>query len=357
MDGQGEGGWWSWLCDLVPLCGGHGTGRVRLAGELDGFRKEFECFASEVSGDDPCWVERGRELLADAEAALEDGNVEEGWYNLHATKRLALSRYETDEDGEGRRAAIRAEGRALLVEADNATESWRTDAVRSRLAEEDGTVREQLTVEDLRAARKLLDEGYQRVHLKRHHLQKQLGHLRNIALVSVALFVAVALLSGNPTARGGFLAADWMVHPLVDLPTNESVVTNQSVNETGVDWHGAGVPPGFLVYVVLAGVIGAALFGIRTLRKRPTSASTPQHLSSFQASMARVVVGAGSALAAFLFLSSGLLQVGGGVEENRAALLLGVAFAAGYSERLVHATVESVAGAGETEDDDSGGGS
>jgi len=302
------------------------TGEIRLEGELEGFKSEFECYAA-AAGGEPCWAAECRELLADTEAALERGNIEQGWTYLHAARRLALSRFEGGDPEE-----IDAVARELLVEADNAGESWRTDAVRARLVGDDGALRENLSDDDLRAARKLLDEGYQRVHLKRHHLQRQLRYLRDIAIGSVVLLVVLALAS--TTASVGDGNADVLVHPFVNI----------SASEPGTSSTGAGVPAGFLLYVVLAGVLGAALFGIRSIRQQPTSASTPQHLGSRATALTRAAVGAGSALAVFFFLRSGLLTVNVGVQNNQAPFLLAVAFAAGYSQRLVHSTVETVAG-------------
>lgn len=89
----------------------------------------------------------------------------------------------------------------------------------------------------------------------------------------------------------------------------------------------------------------------RVVRDEQTvSIHTPQNLTGFQATIARLVVGAGSALAVFFFVRSELFTVGDGTGMAQGPFLIAVAFAAGYSQRLVHATVESVAGMAESEE-------
>ncbi|WP_435118646.1 hypothetical protein [Halolamina sp. C58] len=303
---------------------GDGIGSRRLEAELNTARAEFESLVAESDleqGDDN-WIQRGRELLDDADASLAEGNVEQGWAYLHAATRLSMYGVEAVGGDE----ALRGEGRALLVEAENAPLSWREEAIRNRIATADGTLRERLTATDLRAAQELLHEGYESLHRKRHYLQTQFRYLRIGASVALLLFLVVAVAG----AWSGLLPT-----PFFEFGTGGS---EGSAPANSV------YPVVFLIYVVLSGMLGATVFGLRSLRRQPVSTSTPQHLTGFQATVARMVVGAGSALAVFFFVRSEFLVVGSSASLTRGSFLLAIAFVAGYSQRLVHTTVEAVAG-------------
>lgn len=304
------------------------AGHLRLEGELGGFRAEFESLAAEVDadadGDDPDWIARGRELIGKADESLEHGRIEQGWYYLHAAERLAV--YGIEEIGG--REALEGEARELLVEAKHSSLSWRAEAVRERLENEDGTLKE-VTGADVRAAYELLHEGYQSVHLKRQHLQSQFSWLKRGAILAIAGFVLFALASVRLEA---------MPSPFFRFSDGSSAA-----------------PEGYLIYVVLSGTLGATLFGLRSLRRQSASGNVPQYLTGFQISLTRVLVGAGSALAVFFLLRAELLSVNVGAGVHSGPFLVALAFTAGYSERLVHTTVESVASSAEsaTGEDDS----
>ena len=294
----------------------------RLEVELTALRAEFESLAAqtgaETDGDE--WVERGQELLTKAETALTQGNIDQAWTYLHTAERIKIHGLEAV----GGQEALKSEGRELLVEAEHAPLSWRAEAVKQRLTTADGSLRA-VTGNNVRSAYQLLHEGYQRINLKRHHLQNQVKYLKWWALTATLLFVFVAASSTGIPA---------LPSPLVEFSAGDSTAGT------------AGSPANpalFTVYVLLAGVLGASLFGLRSLRTQPIAASTPAYLTSGRTAAARVIVGAGSALAVFFFLRSGLLalNVGSGIDQG--AYLIALGFVAGYSQRIVHATVESIA--------------
>ncbi|MFA9516366.1 hypothetical protein ACERIT_03980 [Halopenitus sp. H-Gu1] len=315
--------------------GESGTGYRRLEGELNTVRSEFETLVTETEGEreEDGWIQRGREMLDKADEALEGGKIEQGWSYLHAAKRLSIYGLEAA----GGKETLRGEARVLLVEAANAPLSWRSEAVTERLANADGTLREDLTANDLYAAQELLHEGYENVHRKRQHFQSQFHHLQIGAIVTVVAFLVVAI---------GGTATELLPSPFLEFPTDGS---SESTSGSSADFVG------FLVYVVLAGMLGATLFGLRSLRRQPGSTSTPQYLTGFQATLARIAVGAGSALAVFFFVRSELFLIGSGSNTAQGPFLIAVAFAAGYSQRLVHSTVESLAGMAESESSESEG--
>jgi hypothetical protein len=92
-----------------------------------------------------------------------------------------------------------------------------------------------------------------------------------------------------------------------------------------------------VVGVALFGALGGAFSGaISLLRAAPKP--IPQALVEGWTTLARPVVGAVGALAAFAFLVAGVLGIDG------AAAAYAVGFAAGFSERLVSRAAESLAG-------------
>lgn len=325
----------------------NGTGLLRLAGELTTFRAEFETLAEEAAtaGEYPDWVSRGRRLLDKADSALEAGKIEQGWQYLHGAKRFRVFGLEAL----GGEEALRGEARNLIMEAKNAPLSWRAAAVREQLAMADGTLRDDLTVHDLRSAHQLLHEGYQRIHLKRQHLQSQFQYLRLCAVIAIVALLVIASI--GPAL--GLLPSPFVEFSNGDsteLPENGSAASgnNSAPNSSdggrlGASIGGLADSVGFLVYVVLFGVLGASLFGLRSLRRQPISGSTPQYLTGRQVAVARIVVGASSALIVFFFLRAEVLTIDVGAGVDQGAFLISMAFVAGYSERLAHTTVEAVA--------------
>jgi hypothetical protein len=92
-----------------------------------------------------------------------------------------------------------------------------------------------------------------------------------------------------------------------------------------------------VVGVALFGALGGAFSGaISLLRAAPKP--IPQALVEGWTTLARPVVGAVGALAAFAFLVAGVLGIDG------AAAAYAVGFAAGFSERLVSRAAEALAG-------------
>jgi hypothetical protein len=302
----------------------------RLEAELTALQAELETLAARTGTDDE-WVARGRDLLTKADTALQEGNLDKAWAYLHTAERLRIHAINAVDGQE----ALRTEARELLLEAKHSPLAWRAEAVRERLTTADGSLRD-VTDIDVSSAHQLLHEGYQRLQLKRHHLQTQVKYLKWWALAATLLFVLVGASSAGIPA---------LPSPLVDLSAD---------NSTAATPASPGSPALFTVYILLSGVLGASLFGLRSLRTQPSAANTPAYLTSGRTAAARVVVGAGSALAVFFFLRSGLLAIDMGSGIDQGAFLIALGFVAGYSQRIVHATVESIASTTESGATDAG---
>lgn len=282
-------------------------GNIRLQGELESYRVELERFVERTAdeGDPPAWADEATDLVDSARDALGRGDVEEGWFYLHAARRIEL-------DGLTDREERRLRARLVLADADEHLEPHDQTMVRELLAGPGGRVREDVSIPAIREASRIVDGHHQNRHLKRRYVQEQFQALAAAGVLATLGFVLLGVFAeAVPT--------DVVPAPFAD---------------------GAGTVAGFVPYVLLAGTVGSALFGlISSLQSSTDLPPLPQTISSGWMVVARAVTGAMSAFVLFLFLRSGLLNLG--LPESPVFLLL-VAVAAGYSERLAPATIENV---------------
>jgi peptidoglycan/LPS O-acetylase OafA/YrhL len=95
------------------------------------------------------------------------------------------------------------------------------------------------------------------------------------------------------------------------------------------------------VWVFLFGALGGCLTALRSVSARSPGSRIPEQREQWLVTAARPLIGSAAALLAYALLEAQIVSVG--PETNGAALLV-VAFAAGFSERLVMGAVEAVAG-------------
>jgi hypothetical protein len=118
-----------------------------------------------------------------------------------------------------------------------------------------------------------------------------------------------------------------------------------------VDWDGdLGDPPiGFVALVAVFGALGACLSAIQSLGRVGAHGRIPEHVASSIITITRPALGAAAALGVYAIAASGLLNIS--LEGEEAHLtVLALAFAAGFSERLVLSAVGAATGStGQTE--------
>lgn len=102
---------------------------------------------------------------------------------------------------------------------------------------------------------------------------------------------------------------------------------------------------GFAVFMAGMGVMGAALFGMRSLRRRSLSTKVPQQINQLTVTGSRGVIGAISALLLYFALQTELIASGTIIAADvvSPSLMVVVGFAAGYSERMAPNVVATVA--------------
>jgi 8-oxo-dGTP pyrophosphatase MutT (NUDIX family) len=270
--------------------------RGRLASSLSVYRTELDYLVKQTAAGTEAprlaWAVAAYKLLEKAEQALAEGDVELGWQCFNTAQRMELFGLD--------RPALQARAQAVLREAADKLGSWRRQAIEDLLGQS-GQPKPDLDAGAVARASQLLHEHYSNVYRKLAIIRQQLGILAVVGLLAAITWAALGLpLAGNPT------------------PAGDSRL---------------------VVSAMLFGIMGASVSGIFSLAKGSDAARTPDQLVSFWITLARLAVGAMAALVAYAFLASGLLQIG----SPAPGLMLAVAFAAGFSERLVISAVETVA--------------
>jgi hypothetical protein len=350
---------------------------VRLRSELTAAIPEFELLVGRTDSEGESWVVHGRDLLRRSVNALEDGTLDEAWRHYHSAQRLEIygleqlertprvtidtaddadsggrslpddqpagsdagsdSRSSADPAGVGE-SALQVRAKVVFEEAMGALDGWRRSAVRDLLADEDDELESDVTGAELRAASRLLHEHYEGIYLARSEQQRQFNQLVLMGVVSgVALFV--------------LSVADWLFRDvdgglLGDLGT--------FVETPFVAGNAEITAPGFALFVTIAGVMGASLFGMRSLRKRSLPTTVPQQINQLTVTGSRGVIGAISALLFYFVLQTPLMSEGTVLAEGAvtAPLMVVVGFAAGYAERMAPSVVATVASITETDAND-----
>lgn len=309
---------------------------TRLHTELAAARPEFELLVERADAAGASWVEYGRERLTAAETALRRGAIEASWRHLHTARRLevyGLERLdETREDDSGRsNLAVRAA--TVREEALDTLDGWRRRAVVALLCDEQEALREEVTGAELRAATRILQEHYEGVYLLRSERQRQFNQL---ALLGAGAGLTLFLLSLADWVWNGADGLAGLVAAFLETPFGPGDV--------------ALTAPGFALFVSVVGVMGAALFGMRSLRHQSRPGKIPQQINQLTVTSARGVIGAISALLFYFVLQTPLVQDGTILAAGAvtAPMVVVVGFAAGYTERMAPNVVATVASITET---------
>lgn len=304
-------------------------GYVRLRGDLATERREFEALVAQLDdAAEPVWERTVEELFDLADAALERGHVEDAWQHFHGARRVETYGLEALDDQDEAAGALRARARAVREEALQAVSGWRRRAVEDLLGRAE--LADDVSGADVRTASWLLHKHHEGVHRKRRSLQAQFRQLFYLGLSFGAVFLVLSTLEafvpadppGAMTATAAFLEPPFP-------PAPNATATAPDVGR-----------PGFAVFVGLSGVIGAAVFGMRSLKDQMLSADVPQRIPTAVLTSARLLFGAVSALFSYFVIQTPFVS---GIDEHTAAVMIVVGFAAGYSERMVAPAVETVA--------------
>ena len=246
------------------------------------------------------WVTEANALLLKVDARLKDHDLDGAWHNLREAIRREIPTLH------GQELANREQ--ILRCEADKVQSQWRKNVIDQLMPSEPkpafGTDEEN-RARRLEGAQAVLDDYYQTQYHKNSLL---LGHMRNLLFISLIALIALLIL---------FASID---------PDPEC-------------WPEWGWKT--LLVVLLFGVLGASFSATRKVTGDSGKSRIPELAAGFSITIARTALGATPALAAYAFLRSGMLPVGKGSKTSM-PVALGIAFAAGFSERLVLRVLESL---------------
>ncbi|MFC6940366.1 hypothetical protein ACFQE8_10390 [Salinirubellus sp. GCM10025818] len=287
-----------WLAALL----GPSPAHERLAGELAVYDIERNYLLRGVEGEDEEWRADIERCLERAEEALERHETELGWRFLYAARRIELFGLAAHDPD-----AFCARVRATKREAAQKLGGWRLEAVEDLLGSGEDPA-DDVDVTDAYLAAQLLQEHYDTYYQKVQIHRRQLWRLVGVAGLAVGLLV---LLAGV----GGPILGDIGVTSFRMLPV-----------------------------VVLFGVLGASVSGVLSLAHGGVDGRLSQQLLASWVTYARLVIGAASALVMLAFLTSGLAAIVLQDVVLTPGSVLFVAFASGFSERLLVRAIESVSG-------------
>jgi 8-oxo-dGTP diphosphatase len=234
--------------------------------------------------------------LNSARTALELGDIDRGWKCFHTAQQLEMLYLDTQQ--------LNAAAMAIRAEADKLY-GWRKQAVDKLLTIKEGENHEPERV--LQAAL-IRDEHYDNEAYK-----DDLRRNNNLRF-AVVLFLVVAALLG----------LSWLGY--LPSPTQST-------------------EPAMLLSVAIFGLLGSTISATTATSKPSNPSRIPEMVSSIQVTALRLLLGPASAILLYFVAQTSLynqLFKFGSTGDHYA--ILAIAFAAGFSERLVLRVVETIAG-------------
>lgn len=228
-----------------------------------------------------------------AKESLYLGEIELGWRHFHQAELTRI--YLEDDEQTLSQLAI-----ATLNESKEKLSLWRKDTVIKLLCDDKQKIKSPLSVDENYTAKKILYEDHDNTYNKLKRVQFQLVIL---TLTGFFCVTAIALT-------------------LINLGNN-AILNN----------------PALIRSIIFFGALGGIVSGIFTISTGSTKAKIPNQILNSWLTILRPLLGAMSALAATVFLLSGIINF----NNLSVPLILAISFGAGFSERLVIGSVEKIA--------------
>jgi hypothetical protein len=288
-----------------------------------------------------CWLDAMRRFLSDARAALDRGDLDQGWRLLHAAQRAGIHALNDDD------AELASLASTLRSEADK-LKSWRQKAIERLLGTPEKPAAK-VTVAAVYEAASLRDEYYDNQAYKDRLLKTQMLAL---VLTLGGVMVALALVASRTV---DVVPARTATVPGVEQ--NAAVVSAIAVTPPAA--RGARSMDSdqkAFVMVALFGLLGSTVSAMLRASDTGQSARIPELTAAVRVTFMRILMGGASAIVVYVFLKSDLgsaltkelfsAQIATAIKDGGIGLYTAcaIAFVAGFSERLVLRAVESVAG-------------
>jgi 8-oxo-dGTP pyrophosphatase MutT (NUDIX family) len=243
--------------------------------------------------------------------ALETGEIEQGWRHFYEAVRISIC---MDDDPKSRHC----QAIAILNEATQKLSSWRKTTVMNLLADTSpvdaaGTlqkvpadkpqnVKKTVTDYEMSVALQMMHEHFSNTYIKVHRYQYQCVILAMVGLIALGILT-------------------------ISLPGLGDQVRLDN--------------PSLLLSIIAFGALGGVISSIFTISKEwDPKKKIPDLILNSWMTLMRPLVGSISALAIVIFLMSGILNLNMGTVS--VYLVLAVAFASGFSERIIIAGVEMI---------------
>lgn len=274
----------------------------RLRGSLEVYKEELGFYKSMKEPTE--WVDELIKIVERAERHLESAEIDEAWKLLHSAKRLEIL------SGEVEKLRHRA---TILEQEATKLNDWRKEAVKKVLITVDPAP---ITKEQVFRAQYLIDEFYDNQAYRIKLRRKIFGFL--FVLLSLATILIAYLL----------------ILPDIGLLNKEQL--KHIGKPLQVDW--------LTILLVLAfGILGAAFSMAVTFTTQSIGAKIPDRVIGKYVTYLRPVIGAAAGLIVFVLLKSETIWPEFSKEIiNNTWLIMSIAFASGFSEKLIIRTIEKV---------------
>lgn len=276
----------------------------RLAGDMNSYREELEKRITDSrigqSGKDISWVPAAQKLLLDAERAMYTYDLDEAWKCFHAASRMEIFGYDESE-----LAAISI----ILKQEAEKLNPWRKGSVLDllkKISDRHSEDNNSFKPHKLHNCHQIL---YHAVKLRDEHYANQAYKIsirRRNMLILFFILAAINLILPVLSAFG-----------YLPFPLDQ--------------WN-------ILLSIELFGFLGASLSVALTITRRSIDAKVPEQVIGAFVTWMRPAIGAAAAIATYVFLRAGLLDLFS-VDLSSTSAVLAIAFISGFSERLIIGTI------------------
>lgn len=249
-------------------------------------------------------------LLQESAIALKKNDLAKGWKAFNAAHRIETHIYyrliKHKEFEEFAKGWLQAKAVSVYTEGNQKLRGWRKKTIKSLLSK-NNQLKPIIRIgqSDLTQSERILSEHHTNIYHRLGIIQVQFLWLATVAVIAIAGWVILLIFKDQ-------------------LIENKTLVYDLTLN----------------IQTIVFGVLGACISGILTLANSSTRQDIPEKLLNSWVTFARPLVGLVSALAVVIFTLIGILDIG----EQSSGLYLAAAFIAGFSERLLIKTIESVVG-------------
>ena len=288
----------------------HSPRYSRLSGELSSYKHQLEKRITDSSAGAKQWAIQAKKLIEDTEDYLKENKIDEAWKSFHAVKRMVVF----DMNDVERMARAKS-----LFQETAKLNDWRKESIVNLLGKLKDGETDPPAVETLIHALEIKDEAYDnQFYLNRlsHNLFWLLSGLLFMVIAGIVLYFAM------------------IIHQMGSNYARDLTLT------------------GYVVGVLLFGLLGALTSAIVSTRQLSNSPRISELGSSQVITMSKIFIGAGFSVFIFLLLKSSVAEHIKlfNFSISQPIDYFAIAFASGFTERLAQKSIELLIGKEKTAD-------